>query len=328
VTANSGRPPPGGKAAPAASAPEGKPDAAVAEAGAAPAAAAAGSPAAARTEGAAAGSGAGGEERAESSDAGGPAAAAAAAPGEEPPLVITEAEVLVAVRADLAAQWAQLRAAAVGNFPAADGSGETVSVAARLKRLATGGWIEGERKGRDRSSSRAARPAAGSSGGGTGAPGATAAGAVAAVQASASSAPAADGQEQQQQPAAAGAPASPWGAPRLEVVEAAVVVEPGGSTPAAAEEGEEQAVEFDARDLPAHAVPVTSMLALAMAVAAAAQWWPLLPQVWWGLTHGYAWETLWQFATAMPDTAATHALQLVGATGDGFQGVGTGKQRP
>lgn len=58
-------------------------------------------------------------------------------------------------------------------------------------------------------------------------------------------------------------------------------------------------------------VPVTSVVALAMAAVAVAQWWPVLPDVWWGLNNGYARDVLWQMATTFPDTPVTQALQLV-----------------
>jgi hypothetical protein len=57
--------------------------------------------------------------------------------------------------------------------------------------------------------------------------------------------------------------------------------------------------------------PVTSVAAFAVIGVALAQWWPLLGDVWWGLTHGLAADTLWQLASAIPDTPPTRALQLV-----------------
>jgi hypothetical protein len=297
--------------------------------------------------------------------------------GDEP-ILIRDTDVIEVVRADVAVQWAALRDAAMGRFPAAKGDGgdsaAVDSIAKRLRRLISGGWLEapssgsssGSGGGHDgRVASQTASNIAGGVSGGRGssrsvlvdvaaeapasgrAPGSATEGAVAAAE---PSQPAEQGvaggqrqaqqrQTQQAQEAeiraqAAQTPGSPWDTPRLEVVEAAEVVEPGGTAPDAAgskqpqqpagakDDGAVAGAETvawdddawpDAGALPAYAVPVTSVLALAMAAVAAAQWWPLLPDVWWGINNGYAADALWQLATAMPDTPATRALMLVGA---------------
>jgi len=259
-------------------------------------------------------------------------------------LIITPDDVVAVAKEDLKEQWRALRAAALGRFDG-DGTGSApTSVAERLGQLASGallgGWSEGGR-----------RQGSAADGGTKSTPkpwevAAAEAAAAAAAEAGASTsyaaaAPVAAGRRQQEE--------GP-----LEVVEARVVVDDGGDStsttttnstngsssssevmdPAAgAEAPQEQAQQqqleeggryddadedgdgFDMDRVAAYQVPVTSVLTLVMGAVAVAQWWPVLSDVWWGLTNGQAKEVAWQMASAFPDTAATQALQMVRCRG-------------
>ena len=146
-------------------------------------------------------------------------------------------------------------------------------------------------------------------------------GGVATADGSDASADAADATTEQQPPP-----------PPLEVVEAAAVVPPpesggGQQQPAEAaaaataatfpsgwgprkQQQEEEGRQEDEERQPDW-LPVTAMAGFVTLVVAALQWWPVLGDAWWGLTGGgQARETLWQLATAVPDTRVTRALQV------------------
>jgi hypothetical protein len=241
--------------------------------------------------------------------------------------VYVEEFALAAAKVDLMDQWHSLRDAALGRFDGGYGEG-SVTIAKRLAHFAGGGFLKTSWEAEAARQARMARVnteevedvpkmTAGDVGAAGVGVGGEAAGAISSdtLHISSGSRSPQDGrsseqeqqEQEQQQDASVG-----------NLLDERVGRGSGGAAQAAAAGGEEEWGQDDEgfdgdAHAPAALVPVTSMLALAMWAVAVAQWWPVVPEAWYGLTNGLADVTLWQLATTYPDTPVTWALQMVRA---------------